>query len=109
MLSQLQQLLASHFGAQDFLTFCSTKFLYFFVVIFVVYWAMPWQRARVWLLLLASLYFYACWSWKLALLIGACTALDYLIARGLDAFRSQTLRRCLLLASLVGNLGLLVY
>jgi alginate O-acetyltransferase complex protein AlgI len=89
--------------------FCSQQFLVFFTVVFVVYWALPWHRARVWLLLAASFYFYASWNRWLAFIIGVSTALDYLIARGLDASASPRLRRLLLAVSLVANLGLLCY
>ena len=49
------------------------------------------DRARVWLLLCASFFFYASWSKWLALVICVSTAMDYLIARGLDAFSSPRL------------------
>ena len=34
--------------------FCSRQFLFFFAAVFALYWALPWRRARVWLLLGAS-------------------------------------------------------
>lgn len=89
--------------------FCSQTFLVFFTCIFVLYWAIPWQRTRIWLLLAASFYFYASWNHWLALLIGVTTALDYLIARGIAATESHRGRLSLLLLSLVINLGLLTY
>jgi alginate O-acetyltransferase complex protein AlgI len=89
--------------------FCSQQFLLFFAVVFVVYWAMPWPRARVVLLLAASFYFYAKWNHWLACIIAISTTLDYLIARGLEASSSPWRRKLLLATSLIGNLGLLVY
>ncbi len=89
--------------------FCSQQFLLFFTVVFVVYWALPWQRARVGLLLTASFYFYASWNHWLAGIIAVSTTFDYLIARGLEASSSSWRRKLMLSASLVGNLGLLVY
>lgn len=89
--------------------FCTLDYLCFFAVVFVVYWAMPWRGARVWLLLAASFYFYASWNKWLAAIIAVSTLLDYCIARGMEATNSQRLRRALLLASLVANLGLLIY
>jgi alginate O-acetyltransferase complex protein AlgI len=89
--------------------FCSGEFLLFFSVVFVAYWALPWARARVGLVLAASFYFYASWNRWLAGIIAVSTALDYLIARGLEADSSSWRRKLLLSASLVGNLGLLVY
>jgi alginate O-acetyltransferase complex protein AlgI len=89
--------------------FCSPEFFGFFAVVFTLYWAMPWHRPRVWLLTAASFYFYASWNKWLALIIAVSTTLDYLLAQGMEATGRQPLRRLLLLASLVGNLGLLVY
>src|SRR5262245_17117898 len=89
--------------------FCSQQFLLFFTAVFAVYWVLPGQRARVWLLLGASFYFYASWNHWLALIICASTALDYLLARGMDATPSPRLRKLLLGASLTANLGILAY
>jgi len=89
--------------------FCSQAFLLFFCVVFLVYWACPWHRARVWLLLAASFYFYASWNHWLAVIICISTFLDYWIARGMEASTAPRLRQWLLGVSLVANLGLLVY
>jgi alginate O-acetyltransferase complex protein AlgI len=89
--------------------FCSERFLIFFAVIFLSYWALPWHRARVWLLVGASFYFYASWNKWLAGIICVSTALDYFLARGMEAMVSARWRRVLLLISLAANLGLLVY
>jgi alginate O-acetyltransferase complex protein AlgI len=89
--------------------FCSLPFAVFFAVVFAAYWLLPWTRARVWLLLLASFFFYASWNKWLALLICVSTAMDYGVARGLEAFRTPWKRKALLLVSLVANLGLLAY
>jgi alginate O-acetyltransferase complex protein AlgI len=70
---------------------------------------MPWQRARVWLLLSASFYFYACWNHWLACLIGVSTFIDYWLARGMDAGFSPRTRKGFLLTSILGNVGLLCY
>src|SRR5947209_1602880 len=89
--------------------FCSQAFLLFFLLIFTAYWALPWQRARVWLLVLASLYFYACWNKWLACLIGLSTTVDYFLARGMDRFTGPRLRKLLVSVSVLGNLGMLCY
>jgi alginate O-acetyltransferase complex protein AlgI len=67
------------------------------------------DRARVWLLMFASFYFYASWNKWLALIICISTALDYLIAQGMERSSSVWLRRVLLTVSIVANLGLLCY
>jgi alginate O-acetyltransferase complex protein AlgI len=91
------------------LLFCSAQFCGFFLVVFAAYWALPWQRGRVLLLVAASIYFYACWNPWLALLLCATTLGDYFIARGMEATARPRLRQLLLLCSLAGNLGLLCY
>jgi alginate O-acetyltransferase complex protein AlgI len=89
--------------------FCSPQFCLFFVVVFAAYWALPWHRGRVLLLLIASLYFYACWNRWLALLLCISTVGDYFLARGMEATGSPRVRKLLLGASLVANVGLLCY
>jgi alginate O-acetyltransferase complex protein AlgI len=90
--------------------FVTQKFLIFFLVVFGTYWAIPWKRPRVWLLLVASYYFYFCFNQWLALVVASSSVADFLIARGMDRVsRSSWLRRGLLVASLVMNLGLLCY
>ncbi len=87
--------------------FCSQQFLLFFVVVFSIYWSLPGPRLRVWFLLAASFYFYARWNPWLAALIGASTALDYVLARGMEAAATPRRRKLLLAVSLTANLGLL--
>jgi len=67
------------------------------------------DEVRVWLLLVASFYFYASWSRKLALLIVVSTLLDYCIGLGLEAWQDSRLRRALLTLSITANLGLLCF
>ena len=88
--------------------FCSQEFLLFFTILFAIYWALPWRSPRIWLLLIASFYFYACWNKRLALLITVTTVLDYLLALGMDRSTSPRGRKLLLCISLFVNLGLLV-
>jgi alginate O-acetyltransferase complex protein AlgI len=89
--------------------FCSQQFLLFFCAVFAAYWALPWHRARVWLLLGCSFAFYASWNVWLAGLISATTVTDYLVGRLLDATASPGRRKLLFAMSLVMNLGLLCY
>jgi alginate O-acetyltransferase complex protein AlgI len=89
--------------------FCSQQYLAFFATIFITYWVLPWQRVRVWLLLVASFYFYASWNKWLAGIICVSTAMDYFVARGMEASSVAWRRKLLLGLSLVANLGLLFY
>ena len=88
--------------------FCTVQYVLFLTAIFAIYWSLPSARARVWLLLAASFFFYASWNKWLALLIGVTTVMDYLIARGMDAATSSRRRKWLLWLSLAMNLGVLV-
>lgn len=89
--------------------FCSLAYLLFFSGVFVVYWMLPWTRARVWLLLAASFGFYATWNLWLTGLIAFSTSIDYWLARGIDDTASPKIRKLLLTTSIVGNLSLLAY
>ena len=89
--------------------FCSQKFFLFFLLIFALYWTLPWRRVRVLLLLAASFYFYASWNKWLALLICVSTLFDYLLALGIERSTATWRRQLLLCLSLIANLGLLCY
>jgi alginate O-acetyltransferase complex protein AlgI len=89
--------------------FCSQKFFLFFLLIFCLYWVLPWRRVRVGLLLAASFYFYASWNKWLALLICVSTLLDYLLALGIEHSAASWRRKLFLGVSLIANLGLLCY
>lgn len=89
--------------------FCSQAFLLFFAIVFATYWALPWSRARIALLLVASFYFYASWNRWLAALIGLSATFDFAVGLGLECSRSARKRSLLLGLSLVANLGLLAY
>jgi alginate O-acetyltransferase complex protein AlgI len=89
--------------------FCTGEYVLFLAAVVTLYWLTPWQRPRVWLLLVASFVFYASWNKWLALLVTATSVADYLIARGMESVSRPGHRRALLIASLVMNLGLLCY
>src|SRR5688500_13378018 len=89
--------------------FTTHQYLIFFVVVFAAYWAMPWKRPRVYLLLAASFYFYATWNEWLALLVTGTATLDFYLARGIEAARTPWTRRLFTLTSIGVNLGVLCY
>jgi alginate O-acetyltransferase complex protein AlgI len=89
--------------------FCSVEFMVFFAALLIVYWSIPWRRARVWLLLVASFCFYATWNKWLAIIICVSTLLDYLLALGMEFSTVPWRRKLLLGVSLFANLGLLCY
>src|SRR5262245_41092079 len=92
--------------------FCTQQFLAFFAIVFIVYWAMPWPRFRVWLLLAASVYFYASWNHWLALIVVGTASLDFVLARGIEAAKSRPSTpagKYYMLVSIFVNLGVLGY
>ncbi|HVK11147.1 MAG TPA: MBOAT family protein, partial [Gemmataceae bacterium] len=89
--------------------FCTGEYVLFLAAVVAVCWALPWPRGRVYLLLAASMFFYARWSPTLALLVVGSSVIDYLIGRGLEARTSAGGRKALLAASVGMNLGLLGY
>jgi alginate O-acetyltransferase complex protein AlgI len=86
--------------------FNSLRFLIFFPVVSVAFFALPF-RFRTLLLLLASYYFYTCWRAEYALLLLFSTIMDYWL--GLEIARAESVagRRALLAISLGSSLGLL--
>ena len=89
--------------------FCSQQFILFFLPVFAIYWTIPWQRARIYLLLIASFVFYATWNHWLAILIVVSTTIDYFIARRMDVSQRSGERKILLSLSILFNLGILCY
>ncbi len=89
--------------------FTSWQYAVFLLAVFAVYWALPWHRARVWLLLAASFGFYACWNRWLALLVCGSASLDWLLALAIERATGRRQRRLLLAVSVTANLGLLCY
>jgi alginate O-acetyltransferase complex protein AlgI len=89
--------------------FPTREFLYFFCAVFAVYWALPWHRARMLWLLLASCYFYMSWNPWLIGLILLSASLDYVVALQLERVQSPRVRRALVIFSVSCNLGLLAW
>src|SRR6187401_1224656 len=92
--------------------FQTHQYLIFFLLVFAVYWAMPWKRPRVYLLIAASFYFYAYWNEWLALLVTTTATIDWLIARGIERARarpSSPLAKYLMTLSILMNVGVLCY
>ncbi len=86
--------------------FSQVEYFLFFGVVFTLYWALP-RRAKLPLLLLASLLFYASWNAKYLLLILGSTGLDYVAGIRVAASTDPRVRKRWLVASLTGNLGCL--
>jgi len=88
--------------------FNSLEFIIFFPIVVAIYFIMK-PKYRWVLLLLASYYFYMCWSYKYIVLIMFSTVVDYFSGILMHRFQKQRPRKLLLLASLTTNLGLLFF
>jgi alginate O-acetyltransferase complex protein AlgI len=87
--------------------FNSLSFVIFFSIVLVLhYLPFPW-RLKKFNLLIASYLFYAAWNPPLVILIWFSTLLDWYVVKGLGRYEGKSIRRALLLISMIGNLGLL--
>ena len=84
--------------------FSQVEYLAFFAAVFFSYWAAP-RRARIWVLLFASLGFYGTWNWRYLALILGSSAVDHVAAHRIAASEDTRVRNRWLLGSLVANLG----
>src|SRR5690606_30984405 len=82
-------------------------YIVFLAAIVAITLRLPWPTPRKIVLLTASYYFYAYWDIRFTGLLLFSTLWDYGIGRLLGLTNSKPIRRTLLAASLVGNLGLL--
>ncbi|MDX1419091.1 MAG: MBOAT family O-acyltransferase [Rubricoccaceae bacterium] len=86
--------------------FNSLDFVFFFPAVVAAFFALP-HRARPWLLLGASYFFYGSWDARYLLLLALSTVTDYGAGLAMGRRRSKRARRPWLLLSLGVNLGLL--
>lgn len=84
--------------------FHSLDFVVFFVAVASAYWLLP-QRAQNWLLLVASYFFYGYVHPWFVILIATSTAIDYVAARGMEAWPER--RKAFLWLSIISNFGML--
>jgi D-alanyl-lipoteichoic acid acyltransferase DltB (MBOAT superfamily) len=92
--------------------FPSIEFAIFFAIVLSANWALSALRLetlRKWLLLLASLGFYAFWSIGFALLLVAVSAVAYAVGRVHEATSNPGRRKLALWLGIGGALGLLAY
>src|SRR5437868_8947356 len=89
------------------MSFVEFRFLWFFLLVFIVYWAMRNNAARKVWLLLCSYAFYAAWNWKFAYLLLGSTPVDYIVGQLLARTESTAWRRLWIAASVCVNLGVL--
>ncbi|MBO4526610.1 MAG: MBOAT family protein, partial [Victivallales bacterium] len=83
--------------------FQSWTFLFFFIPVLLLYWAVRGTRLRIPVLLVASYVFYASFNVYFLICLGVVTIVDYLVALQLSRHRS----RWLVCVSLLVDLGML--
>ncbi|MCR5716851.1 MAG: MBOAT family protein [Lachnospiraceae bacterium] len=86
--------------------FNSFSFLIFFPIVTLCYYLIPHRFRYLWLLA-ASYFFYMCWEPRYALLLLGSTAVTYVCARLLGRAEKISIRRLILIISLVLNFGIL--
>lgn len=90
--------------------FNSLQFALFLPVVVALAWMLRRSHVlRLAFLLAASYGFYMCWNWRYAGLLVGSTLLDFLVALQLARGNRAAVRKCLLVVSLAGNLGVLFY
>ena len=86
--------------------FNSLSFLIFFPVCLALYMVLP-AKARTFILLAASIYFYMCWNPVYVILLAASILVTYLCALFLPKCAKPGSRRAVLVSGLVINFGIL--
>lgn len=87
--------------------FVEARFLFFFLAVFGVHWALRSPTLRKAWLLGASYTFYAAWDWRFLGLILVSTLVDFGVGRALRTEQRPGARRAWLVASCATNLGML--
>ena len=91
------------------MVFNSYTFIVFFIIILVLHsLPLPWKVKKI-NLLLASYIFYAAWNPPFILLLWLATIVDYYVGKALYTQPNQSKRKLLLILSLCGNLGMLIF
>ncbi len=88
--------------------FNSLQFLVFFMVVTLLYYRMPQQKHRVWLLLIASCYFYMSFVPKYLLILAGTIVIDYVAGIVIGSSEGRK-RKAWLTVSIIVNVGILVF
>jgi alginate O-acetyltransferase complex protein AlgI len=88
--------------------FNSFQFLIFFILVWALVLSTRGTARRV-IILIASYYFYMCWSTRYIFVIWGITLLDYFAGLQIEKAEQQNRRRFYLYLSLFCNIGLLVF
>jgi alginate O-acetyltransferase complex protein AlgI len=88
--------------------FNSLQFLVFFLVITLWFFRLKNQKARVWLLLAASCYFYMSFVPMYVLILGGTIVIDYFAGIQIERAKGKA-RKTWLIVSIIANVGILAY
>ncbi|PJZ24825.1 hypothetical protein CH352_12190 [Leptospira hartskeerlii] len=88
--------------------FTSTLFFVFFLIVYVLYWSWESRKYREWILLIASLVFYASWNPPFLLHLLGIVFINYLFLKPIAKTKSKKLLTIIVLIDLI-NLGIFKY
>lgn len=88
--------------------FNSWQFIFFFAVVLLLYFSIPYKWRTI-LLLIASYIFYMAWKWEFAFLMLGVTALNYFTGRKIGQAKHKREKRLWLSVALIFSLAPLVY
>ena len=88
------------------MTFNSLQFLVFFMLVTLWFFRMKSQKGRVWLLLIASCYFYMSFIPEYILILGGTIVIDYFAGLLIEKNEGKS-RKMWLIVSLIANIGVL--
>lgn len=86
--------------------FNSVQFGIFFIIIFILYYSIK-KEWRMYLLLVASYYFYMQWNVKYSLLLMGITGLSYVVGIGID--KNEKRKKVWLSIGCIGSIMLLIF
>ncbi|RAI94173.1 MBOAT family O-acyltransferase [Algoriphagus yeomjeoni] len=89
--------------------FNSLDFAVFLPVVFILYWFVLGKnlKSQNLLIVVSSYLFYGWWDWRFLALIAFSTLVDFLVGIQLASTKDSVRRKCLLILSLLINIGLL--
>ncbi|EMO77472.1 hypothetical protein LEP1GSC127_0352 [Leptospira kirschneri str. 200801925] len=88
--------------------FTSTLFLLFFLCVYIIYWSYNGKSYREWVIVIASLIFYATWSIPFLLHLLGILYINYLAIQSLFKKKSLFVLRTIVILDLI-NLGIFKY
>jgi D-alanyl-lipoteichoic acid acyltransferase DltB (MBOAT superfamily) len=91
------------------MAFTTPTYLLFFIVCFLLYWAVKKSALQNALLVIFSYFFYATWDSRLGLLLLSTSLIDYCVGLGLAHSKSFNSRRALLALSICSGIGTLAF